>query len=300
MTEEDVPSTGPRAMRLRYTGRCRGCNTEIPRGTRAVYDPRSRTVTCLGCGGVQDPAAEPPSPVPATRGDQATNAGRKAEPALADISPCVAGASARREHERRVAARQERVRQRHPRLGGLILALSDDPQTTRAWATGAVGEERLGRRLDGLVGPSVQVLHDRGIPRSRANLDHLVVCPGGVLVVDAKRYRGRPRHVVQGGLLTPRTEKLVVGGRDRTRLVDAVLQQADLVRDALDDETVEVRSVLCFVEADWPVIGGDFVMRGVRVTWPRKLATMIGRAGPLDEERVTALHHHLASAFPPA
>jgi hypothetical protein len=212
----------------------------------------------------------------------------------------VAGSSARREHERRVAAREERIRSKHPRLGGLILAVSDDPQTTKAWATGAVGEERLGRRLDGAVGPLVRVLHDRGIPGSRANLDHLVVCPTGVFVVDAKRYQGRPHRVVEGGLFRPRTERLLVGRRDCTKLVDAGLQQADLVREALTDDAVEVRSVLCFVGADWPLLSEDFVVRDVTVTWPRKLVSTITRPGPLVEEKVIAMHGRLASAFPPA
>lgn len=52
----------------------------------------------------------------------------------------LAGGSAKAEHQRRVARREQRIRQAHPRLGGLILALSDDPQSTRAWASGAVGE----------------------------------------------------------------------------------------------------------------------------------------------------------------
>ncbi|WP_299518794.1 nuclease-related domain-containing protein [uncultured Serinicoccus sp.] len=221
-------------------------------------------------------------------------------PVVAETSPGVAGSSARREHERRVAQREERVRSRHPRLGGLLLAISDEPQSTKAWATGAVGEERLGRRLDATAGPLVRVLHDRGIPRSRANLDHLVVCASGVFVVDAKRYQGRPHHVVEGGFFTPRVDKLLVGRRDCTRLVDAGLKQADLVRGALADDTVEVHSVLCFVEADWPLFGGDFVIRDVTVTWPKKLATIISRPGPLTEEQIAVIHRRLAAAFPPA
>ncbi|WP_289020151.1 nuclease-related domain-containing protein [uncultured Ornithinimicrobium sp.] len=225
----------------------------------------------------------------------------KEEPATVDTSPGVAGSSARREHERRVAKREERIRQKHPRLGGLILAVSDDPQTTKAWATGAVGEERLGRRLDAAAGPLVRVLHDRGIPGSRANLDHLVVvCPTGVFVLDAKRYKGRPHRVVEGGLFTPRTEKLLVGRRDCTKLVDAGLKQADLVREALAEEAVEVRSVLCFVEADWPLLGGDFAVRDVSVTSPRKLVTTIARPGPLTEDDIHALSQRLATTFPAA
>lgn len=55
---------------------------------------------------------------------------------------------------------------------------------------GARGEERLGTRLATLAGPTVRLLHDRRIPGTRANTDHSVVCPSGVLVVDAKRYQG--------------------------------------------------------------------------------------------------------------
>src|SRR5690606_35761953 len=116
---------------------------------------------------------------------------------------------ARREYERRRARRQERVRAAHPRIAGVILALTDDPQSTTAWATGARGEELLGRRLDGLVDSGVCVLHDRRIPGTKANIDHIAVCPGGVFVVDAKRYRGRPRLQVEGGLFRPRIERLL-------------------------------------------------------------------------------------------
>ena len=35
------------------------------------------------------------------------------------------------------------------------------------------------------------ILHDLAVPRSRANLDHLAIGPGGVFVIDSKQYRGR-------------------------------------------------------------------------------------------------------------
>jgi hypothetical protein len=295
-------------MRLRYAGRCRECTTELPRGTRALYDPETKTVRCLACevqatGDVGSPGDDPAAGYPG-HGEPGQPTvpvhSPVEEPETSETSPGVAGSSARREHERRVAKREERIRSKHPRLGGLILAVSDDPQTTKAWATGAVGEERLGRRLDTAAGPLVKVLHDRGIPGSRANLDHLVVCPTGVFVVDAKRYQGRPHRVVEGGLFTPRTEKLLVGRRDCTRLVEAGLKQADLVRAALPDDAVEVRAALCFVEADWPLLASDFAVRGVTVTWPRKLVSRFTQPGALDEEQIAAVHGRLARAFPPA
>jgi hypothetical protein len=44
------------------------------------------------------------------------------------------------------------------------------------------------------------VLHDLAVPRSPANIDHLVIGPGGVVVIDSKQYRGR-LQLDPGGLL---------------------------------------------------------------------------------------------------
>ena len=64
-----------------------------------------------------------------------------------------------------------------------MLALTDDPQSTRAWARGARGEEELAAAVAEV--PGVRVLHDRRVPGTRGNLDHLVLAPAGVFVVDA-------------------------------------------------------------------------------------------------------------------
>jgi len=225
------------------------------------------------------------------------------EPARETSGP--AGGSARREFERRRDARERRVRERHPRIGGFLLAITDQPQSTRAWDTGAEGEQFVGRRLDSLVGDDLAVLHDRRIPRTRANIDHIVVSRHGVFVVDAKKYKGRPTLRVEGGLFRPRTEKLVVGGRDCSKLVDGVRGQVDLVRTAVDDPTVAVTGVLCFVAADWPLIGGAFVTRGVHVLWSKRLVELVTGARSTREPEppaldVAAVLSRIARAFPPA
>lgn len=185
----------PAPMRLRYAGKCRSCEAALPAGTIAVYDRDSKTVTCSACS--SEPAMETAATV-----SGAAAATALARPAAADPEPelesepeifaGVAGASAKREFERRSAKREARIREAHPKLGGLMLALSEDPQSTKAWAVGAVGEEKLGRRLDGLKGDNIHVLHDRLIRGTKANIDHIVVCPSGVFVIDAKKYKGRP------------------------------------------------------------------------------------------------------------
>ena len=216
------------------------------------------------------------------------------EPRTPAIESGLAGSSARREYERRKARDEERLRQKWGKLGGIAVALSDEKQSTTAWEKGAIGEERLGARLDSLVSESLAVLHDRRIPGTRTNIDHIVVTRTGVWVIDAKRYEGRPELKVEGGLFRPRVEKLIVGRRDRTDLVDGVLKQVALVRAAVGD--LPAIGALCFVEADWPLIGGAFTTRDVRVLWPKKLAKTLSEEteGVID---VAAVRATLAGYF---
>ena len=62
---------------------------------------------------------------------------------------------------------------------------------TMAWRRGAAGERRTARLLGPLERRGWAVLHDLAIPDTQANIDHLVIGPGGVVVIDTKQYRGR-------------------------------------------------------------------------------------------------------------
>ena len=278
-------------MKLRYAGVCRVCDAELAARVEAIYERSTKTVRCLDCSPAE---SRTPSPNRWLRSERSEPRNHDPDP----IDPGTPGASARREYERRQAKREARIREKHPKLGGLILAVTDEPQSTKAWDTGAIGEERLGQKLNELASDTLRVLHDRRIPGTRANIDHIAVTPTGVYVIDPKRYRGRPTLKVEGGLLRPRTEKLLVGGRDRTKLVDGVLKQVDLVRAIVGDD-VPVIGVLCFIEADWPLIGGAFTTRGVEVLWPKKLYPRLTAPTPSQVD-VGALHRALAAALPPA
>ena len=278
----DVPLAGEaqqpdeKRMRLRYAGTCRVCGAHLPAKAEAVYERETKSVRCL----THDRTAGTP-------------------PVTDVVEPGIAGASARREYERRKARREERVRAKHPVLGGLILNVSNEKQSTTAWSTGALGEERLGRGLDRLASDTVRVLHDRRIPRTRANIDHIAVTRSGVYVIDAKKYKGRPQHKVEGGLLRPRVERLIVGSRDCTKLVDSVFKQVEVVRSLLDND-VPIRGMLCFVDADWGVLDPPFATRGVYVAWPKKLYSRLKARGPLDKATIAEIHRKLAEALPPA
>lgn len=281
----ETNGTTDKTMRLRYAGDCRLCGTRLDAGEVAVYERSTKTVRCVEC-----------------RPDAVDTSSAVEVVAPETVETGQAGASAVREFERRAAKREQRVRAAHPRLGGLILALSDDPQSTRAWSSGAVGERVVAKSLDAWANDRVRVLHDRRIPRTRANIDHIAVAPTGVYVIDAKRYKGRPDLRVQGGILRPRTATLVVGGRDCTKLLTGVQKQVELVRTALEpvQPDVRVRGQLCFVDADWPLFGGAFSLDDVDVLWPKKLAQLLNRDGPLTDEQIDHVHRGLAAAFPVA
>jgi hypothetical protein len=284
MGEHVTDSVSDKRMKLRYAGVCRLCGVDIPAQQEGIYERATRTVRCVTC----------PAPGTST-GDEVEN----------DSTTCksvseqgVAGSSARREYERRKAADERRLREKWGRLGGVAVALSNEKQTTTAWKRGAVGEELLGARLDSIQSDEIAVLHDLRIPRSKANIDHIVITSGGVWVIDAKRYKGRPELRVEGGILRPRVEKLVVGRRDCTKLVDGVLNQSQLVRHVVGGD-VPVRAALCFVEADWPLIGGAFATRDVEVLWPKRLAKLLSTPCEGDVD-VSGLRGVLTAHFPRA
>ncbi len=80
--------------------------------------------------------------------------------------------------------------------GAALLAawwyLRSGPDPER-WRLGAAGERATAALLDRLPTRAWAVLHDRQVPGSRANLDHLIIGPSGVWVLDTKTTRARVR-----------------------------------------------------------------------------------------------------------
>ena len=185
-----------------------------------------------------------------------------------------AGASARREGERRKARREAGVRERHPRIGGVILALQDAPQHERSWARGAGGEELVEQALVKHC-PNVPVLHDRRIPGSRANIDHIAVAASGVWVIDTKRYKGKLQ--IAKPLFGKPTLK--VAGRDQTKLVDGLAKQVALVTAAVADLELDipVRGCFCFVDTELPLLGTPTI-NGLSIFGRRGLAKQLNAA----------------------
>jgi hypothetical protein len=223
-----------------------------------------------------------------------------------DHDPGMAGSSAHREAARR-HARAEQERASRSRLARAILGPSAKEKRLaaeeRSWATGARGEELLAESLIKRC-PEVLLLNDRRMPKSRANIDHIAVAAGGVHVIDAKRYRGKIE--VRKSLFGD--TKLMIAGRDRTKLIDGLARQVTVVKALLSDaaQDVPVHGCLCFVNPKgWLADSGLPVLRTLKISgyplyYPRRLAKRLNESGPLSPEQMRQIRATLSQRLPPA
>jgi hypothetical protein len=199
--------------------------------------------------------------------------------------------------------RRERLTlKKHPRVGRLILRVTDEPQASRAWDKGAGGEEALGMRLTELASERLVVLHDRRVPGSGANIDHLVVTPTGAFVIDAKRYSGRLEKRDLGNVFRSDV-RLYVGRRDCAKLLRGAEDQAEVVRNALRPVgfvDVPVRPVLCFIGAEWGLFASSFKLGSVLVTYPKLLYRLLRKDAEVETAAIQDAARALAAALPSA
>jgi hypothetical protein len=160
-----------------------------------------------------------------------------------------------------------------------------------AWRRGAAGERRTARLLAALERRGWAVLHDLAIPGSAANIDHLVIGPGGVIVVDSKRYRGRLRLDRQGMVWHGR--RLLVSALRR------VLWAADQADEVLAIADIQVAAVVAVHGASVP--RGLPQADGVTIVPARRLPDLLQALPPMfGPERVAWLADRARLRFHPA
>lgn len=278
-----------RLIKLRHRGTCSECGKELLPKTDVVWNRDAHTATCVGCEAPVMP--EIPTKIKFSS-DRAP-----LEPARPANS--VPGGSAQAEYERRHAKRNARVDEKWGRLAGLVKFLSDDPQSTQAWARGAEGERRLASHMERELGDKAVFLHDRKY--GRANLDHLVIASSGIWIVDAKSYTGRVEYRNVGGWLGPADNRIYVGGRDKTRLATSLGWQVEAVQEALGELDVVLHPVLCFVNGEnWGVLQKPFRHEGVLVTWAGELVKRIATPGDMELDRLETAATRLRQKLKPA
>jgi hypothetical protein len=280
-----------RLIRLRYPSTCAQCEVALSAGTKAWWFADSGSGICGGCHGDHPGGTDRSDPVEVA-------AGIVSPPDRGVAAAGIAGASARREYQRRHDRREKRIDQKWGRLAGVVKFVSDDPQSTTAWAKGSEGERRLAAHLERALGDRAVLLNDRKVPGTRGNIDHLAIASSGVWVIDAKNYAGMVEHRDVGGWFRSDL-RIYVGGRDRTTIADGMGWQLDAVRTELAGTAVPVRGAVCFIEAEWKLFAKPFQHDGVWVTWAMKLAEMIDESGALTPAVVTDIADRLASALPP-
>jgi Nuclease-related domain len=260
-------------IRFKRDDVCSICSRALPAGMEGYWQTPERRAICRPCGDL---------------------------PAAAVSAP---GANADREYARRRQARIERQRKRWGRVGSWAAELSDGPQHEQAWARGAAGERRNATRLEKLVeGQPVSFLHDRRIPGSRANIDHIAIGPSGVFVVDSKNAKGQVK-VDWKGLFSNRRWYLYVGGRDKTEWVEGVENQVELVRTALagaGHAGVPVYGALCMANGEGLPWIGHPRLREIPICRPRHVAKRLLARGPLTADAIRVVHLDLERAFPAA
>jgi hypothetical protein len=281
---KELPAAGrpPSASkwRVKYDGVCSNCGIQLRAGAVAVYERSTRSIHCVQC----------PAEAAASRPLEGSK----------PIDTGVAGASALREYERRKASREVRVKGRlGDRLGGIVLAVTSEPRSTRAWATGAHGEEKLAKALAGM--DELRVLHDRRVRATKGNIDHIVVAPAGIFVVDAKKYEGLIEIRNRGGFFKS-DYRLYVGRRDCAELADKLGWQVAAVETALREGGVDplppLTPVLCFVDGEWPLISPPDTFRGVRLEGTRSIRKLLTVPVALDASAIDHLAQILARRLP--
>ncbi|MDT0377282.1 nuclease-related domain-containing protein [Streptomyces sp. DSM 42041] len=152
------------------------------------------------------------------------------------------------------ANRARQIRTPAVRLADALGITTRRGRQAARWQAGADGERRTADRLQPLTDQGWTLLHDRALPSSRANVDHLAISRRGVVVlVDSKRWSARYR------LHTAR-DRLLHGTRDVTHRLDGLHHEASTVAELLGTAVLPVAVI-----DGAPVAGGELRHRGVLI-----------------------------------
>jgi hypothetical protein len=334
--------TGTYRTRIRYGGTCFVCGADVPKGVDGWYDSERRKVACgpHDLEDTQPPAAVAATTAPAqargpandglpklikaTRESTCTACGAivakgedlfwvpgtkvavcpscTAAEVAAGLTSGTAGGAATRIADGATRKHAERLLSAYPMLGQHLVENAQPSGAMHAWMRGADGERIVGRKLDVLAEEGrIVVLHDRRHP-SGGNIDHLVIGPKRISVIDAKHYRN--------ARVTKDRDTLMVGGKPAEHLIDGVRHQKAAVEDALKATpriADNVNAILAFVGGKLGFIG-SITHRGVwcadlkeSVAYAAWRGPVIGRTRmTLNAEERQQVAETLARAFPPA
>jgi hypothetical protein len=149
-------------------------------------------------------------------------------------------------------------------------------EQARTWRRGAQGERRTARLLRRLARVGFVVFHDLAVPGFQANVDHLVIGPTGVFVIDSKQWTGSV-HKGADGLVWHNHYRL-----DRT--LETVRWEAETIGRMLGTRAA---ALLCVHGAH--VQGGGVDAQGVAIVPAQLLRSALGQDRVLSDVDVTVL-----------
>jgi hypothetical protein len=159
-------------------------------------------------------------------------------------------------------------------LAAALIAAADavyrwrEHAASSVWRKGQRGERRTGRLLDfTLVRGGFRVVHGRSLP-GKVGLDHLVIGPTGVVVVDNTAWPPDTDIAVYSG-------QLFIDGKPDTKIVSSLRASADAAAACLSEK-----------------LGGDIAVSAAAVVHGGKLAR-----GMVTADGVTLLRPHRLSGW---
>jgi len=190
-------------------------------------------------------------------------------------------------------------------MGKFILAVTDEPQSTRAWERGATGEIKVGKFLEKIASENkFGLIHDRQFPNSKANIDHIAITPSGIYVIDAKNYEGEIRIVDKSGFFSDPDPKLYVGSRNCMGLVQGMHKQVEVVRNVIKSYSLEipVKGVLAFYAATWAQYRwslGQVDIEGILIN-SKGLESIVTKHGDLTTNQIGEITEFIGKRLKPA
>ncbi|MGC4947758.1 nuclease-related domain-containing protein [Streptomyces sp. DT224] len=150
-------------------------------------------------------------------------------------------------------AQARRLRSPLVRLAELLGIQTARGRQAQRWARGAEGERRTAARLRPLARAGWTVLHDRALPTGRANIDHLLVSPSGIVIVlDSKNWSAYPLRIASG--------RLIYGDRDVTDWLNGIRHEARTVSRLLECPVIPLVSM-----EGARIVGSELVLDGIRI-----------------------------------
>jgi hypothetical protein len=138
------------------------------------------------------------------------------------------------------------------------------------------------------------VLHDVRLPGTTHTLDHLVVAPSGIWLIDTARITGRLTRRDVGTRQDP-VFQLLLDGVNQTSLVDprGILRQTHHTIAAMQLD-VEVQTAMCLIDTTWPISARPFTVHNHWITWPRALTDKIRSSGLVTIRTAHDIAHAIA------